>query len=63
MFENADSGTLPDDYVVNRMFELVQQGQTDCNEFALLDALIQARLREAYPADGDQAPSRVRTAA
>lgn len=47
-----DQGTadnaLSDDMAISRMFDLVQNGQTDNSEFALLDAVIQARLRRAY---------------
>lgn len=62
MFENSETNAIPDDYAVNRMFELVQCGQTDSSEYALLDALIQSRLRQAYPVDENASAPRVRTA-
>lgn len=48
MFENTDSNLVSNDHVVQRMFELVCEGQTESSEYALLDAVIQARLRQTY---------------
>lgn len=62
MFENSESSTISDDYAVHRMFELAQGGQTDSSEYALLDALIYSRLRQAYPVDEAATAPRVRTA-
>lgn len=48
---NDDSGSsvgISDDQAISRMFDLVQNGQVDNSEFALLDAVIQSRLRKAY---------------
>ncbi len=62
MFENSETSAISDDYAVHRMFELVQCGQTDGSEYALLDALIQSRLRQAYPVDENASAPRVQTA-
>lgn len=64
MFENTEVSSISDDHAVNRMFELVQLGQTDSNEYALLDAVIQSRLRQAYPVEEQDASiAQVQTAA
>ena len=63
MFENSETSAISDDYAVHRMFELVHGGQTDNSEYALLDALIQARLRQAYPVEENAPARRVQSAA
>lgn len=48
MFENTETSGISNDHAVQRMFELVSEGRTDSSEYALLDAVIQARLRQTY---------------
>lgn len=40
---------------VNRMFDLVRNGETGCPEYAMLDAMIVAGLQQAYGDDTDTA--------
>lgn len=62
MFDDINSQPLSDDYVVNRMFDLVQSGATGTEEFAMLDAVIVGRLTESYPVDPMDAEPRSQTA-
>lgn len=64
MYENGTHTGISDDQAINRMFELTRNGEIDNSEYALLDAVIQARLRQAYD-DGhmDQAPTSAQVAA
>lgn len=48
MFDDTANDTLTDDYVVNRMFDLVRTGQTGTEEYAMLDAVIVARMAGCY---------------
>ena len=57
MFDDIANQGLSDDYVVNRMFDLVRSGDTSTDEFAMLDAVIVDRLCKSYPIDAaDTAP-------
>lgn len=48
MFEQSETSGISNDHAVQRMFELVSEGRTDSSEYALLDAVIQSRLRQTY---------------
>lgn len=64
MFDDIANDTLTDDYVVNRMFDLVRSGQTGTEEYAMLDAMIVARMAGCYQSDTqpDSAAQRSQTA-
>lgn len=47
MIDDSDN-RIDDESVIARLFELVRDGQIDNQEFALLDAVVQARLRQTY---------------
>lgn len=48
----SDNGIgISDESAIARMFELARDGAIDNQEFALLDAVIHARLRETYDAE------------
>lgn len=55
MFDANTNETLTDDYVVNRMFDLVRTGQTGTEEYAMLDAVIVARMAGRYQSDASDA--------
>lgn len=52
MFEQTESSGISSEHAIQRMFELVSEGRTDSSEYALLDAVIQSRLRQTY--DGSE---------
>jgi hypothetical protein len=57
MFDSTETTGISNEHAIQRMFELVRDGQTDGSEYALLDAVIQARLRQTYDETGaDEAP-------
>lgn len=62
MFDDIANEPLTDDYVINRMFDLVRSGQTGTDEYAMLDAVIVARMAGCYQADAQDAAPRSRTA-
>lgn len=55
MYDDIANETLTDDYVVNRMFDLVRSGQTGTEEYAMLDAMIVARMAGCYQAEANEA--------
>lgn len=58
MFEDSVTEGLTDDYVVNRMFDLVRTGETGTDEYVMLDAVMLSRMATRYPADAkDAAPA------
>ncbi len=61
MFENTETSGISNDHAVQRMFELVREGCTDSGEYALLDAVIQARLRQTYDDGALDAPAAAQT--
>lgn len=62
MFDDIATQGLSDDYVVSRMFDLVHAGDTDTEEFAMLDSVILNRLTRSYPADAADAAPQSQTA-
>ena len=62
MFDSNPTQGLSDDYVVNRMFDLVRNGDTSTDEFARLDAAILKGLAQSYPADAEDTAPQSQTA-
>lgn len=58
MLDQPSEAGISDQYAIDRMFELARAGEIDHREFALLDAVIQSRLREAYDDGQDDAGER-----
>ena len=66
MFENTDNGEttgITNDQAIHRMFQLVSEGLTESSEYALLDAVIQARLRQTYDDGQPEEAPRAQSAA
>lgn len=55
MFDQPSEAGISDQYAIDRMFELSRSGEFDHREFALLDAVIQSRLRQTYDDSQDDA--------
>lgn len=62
MSDSTETSSISSEYAVNRMFELVLEGRTSDDEYAMLDHVIRARLLQTYDDGHLEATPRAQTA-